>query len=262
MGRLLGSHADDAELDRPDLNKCPDCKCFFASEKCPLCGKVCPEEMRAGNRKREKKRRRPSGSGRVRFIEWYHSWWFILLMIFTFTPAGIVLLITSPRAKWKKVLFCTLAVIYLLLPSASVIYPGGIPKLVYDIKSGFEKPVNTSLSKEEYENKCQYISAEEFYRNSQKYEEKYVSLELTVVKKVWVYEEYFYSEENYYLCTSEDSRFTVLVRDCFVSGGEILVEGDVIKVYGEGAGRKTAYDSQGNETESPCLNGAYIHFID
>ena len=51
MGRMLGSFADDTELDRPDLNKCPDCKCYFAGDTCPLCGKVCPEEMRAGNRK-------------------------------------------------------------------------------------------------------------------------------------------------------------------------------------------------------------------
>ena len=26
MGRMLGSFADNNELDRPDLNKCPDCQ--------------------------------------------------------------------------------------------------------------------------------------------------------------------------------------------------------------------------------------------
>ena len=51
MGRMLGSHGSE-ELDRPDLNKCPDCGCFFSSDNCPLCGKPCPEEMRAGNKVR------------------------------------------------------------------------------------------------------------------------------------------------------------------------------------------------------------------
>jgi hypothetical protein len=50
MGRMLGAFDSD-EIDRPDLNKCPDCGCFFLQDTCPICGKLCPEEMRAGNRK-------------------------------------------------------------------------------------------------------------------------------------------------------------------------------------------------------------------
>ena len=75
MGKLLGVHESDEELDRPDLNKCPDCGCFFAEPYCPLCGKECPEEFRAGNRKpvRRSRRRRTENPGRVTFIEWYHS---------------------------------------------------------------------------------------------------------------------------------------------------------------------------------------------
>ena len=34
MGRSLGYHDSD-ELDRPELNKCPDCECYFASEDLP-----------------------------------------------------------------------------------------------------------------------------------------------------------------------------------------------------------------------------------
>jgi len=64
MGRLLGSHADDRELDRPDLNKCPDCGCFFPQDNCPLCGKPCPEEMRAGNRKPPKKSKKTAAKTR------------------------------------------------------------------------------------------------------------------------------------------------------------------------------------------------------
>ena len=82
MGKLLGAY-DDIDNEREDLNKCPDCECFFAQDVCPMCGKPCPEEMRAGNRKpvKQKKRRRSSGSGRVTFVEWYHSWWFIAIMM-------------------------------------------------------------------------------------------------------------------------------------------------------------------------------------
>ena len=47
MGRSFENYD---ELDRPDLNKCPDCGCFFGQDYCPICGKLCPEEMRAGNR--------------------------------------------------------------------------------------------------------------------------------------------------------------------------------------------------------------------
>ena len=93
MGRQLGTFLDEDELDRPDLNKCPDCGCFFAQDECPLCGKTCPEEMRAGNRKPPKKsRKKRTGSDRVVFVDWYHSWWFIILMLFW---AGVVIIAST-----------------------------------------------------------------------------------------------------------------------------------------------------------------------
>ena len=60
MGADLGFFAEDRERDFPELNKCPDCETFFADANCPICGKECPEEFRAGNRKpiKQKKRRR------------------------------------------------------------------------------------------------------------------------------------------------------------------------------------------------------------
>ena len=61
MGRMLGYHDSD-ELDRPELNKCPDCECYFATDECPLCGKICPEEMRAGNRAPVKHKKRKNSS--------------------------------------------------------------------------------------------------------------------------------------------------------------------------------------------------------
>lgn len=119
MGRMLGAFDNSEELDRPDLNKCPDCECFFAGDTCPLCGKVCPEEMRAGNRKPPKKQRRSRSrtNGRVTFVEWYHSWCFIILMMIFMPIAGIVLLITSPHRTRAKVIFVIVFVaIYFVVP--------------------------------------------------------------------------------------------------------------------------------------------------
>ena len=117
MGRMLGAHASD-ELDRPDLNKCPDCLCFFAGDSCPLCGKECPEEMRAGNRAKvkPKKKRASGGSGRVTFIPWYHSWLFIILMLCFMPIVGIILLCTSPhKLRWKIIVAVSVAVSYTFL---------------------------------------------------------------------------------------------------------------------------------------------------
>ncbi len=115
MGRMLGAFDPHDELDRPDLNKCPDCGCYFAQLNCPLCGKECPEEMRAGNRKRVKRKKSRGGSsGRVTFVEWYHSWWFIALMLLWVPIAGIILLVTSPHKKWLKILLVALCIVYSL----------------------------------------------------------------------------------------------------------------------------------------------------
>lgn len=123
MGKLLGSHASH-ELDRPDLNKCPDCRCFFEGDNCPLCGKECPEEMRAGNRakvKPRKKKRNPN-SGRVTFIPWYHSWLFIILMMFVMPIVGIILLCTSPyRTRTKIIVIACLVAAWFMV--AFVIIP-------------------------------------------------------------------------------------------------------------------------------------------
>lgn len=124
MGRLLGSHATE-ELDRPDLNKCPDCGCFFAQDSCPLCGKLCPEEMRAGNRKAPKKTKRSSSNGRVSFINWYHSWWFIIVMLFISPLISIILLATSPHRKGLKITFIIIFIIFQVLPYI-LIYFGGL----------------------------------------------------------------------------------------------------------------------------------------
>lgn len=156
MGRLLGAHDSD-ELDRPDLNKCPDCGCFFPQDNCPLCGRECPEEFRAGNRKRVKPQKHKNSSGRVTFVEWYHRWWFIAIMMFVMPVVGIVLLITSPHKKSAKIIFAVVAVLYAVLRT---LLGGGYIGAVKDM---FTEPVER-LSFEEYSEKCLEITPEDFYR--------------------------------------------------------------------------------------------------
>lgn len=255
MGRMLGSHADYEELDRPDLNKCPDCDCFFAGDNCPLCGKECPEDMRAGNRKlvKPKKQRRRSGSGRVTFVEWYHSWWFIIIMMFFMPLVGIVLLLTSPHRTWKKVLFVSLAVVY------SVISFYGMGTITSGFTDLFDSPVDDSITREEYVAKCEEITPEQLYRSSDGYKDKYICMTLKVGEKVtYLDDNYVIKDYTCYLCYAEDdSQYEILIRDCLLDNQQRFVPGDIITVYGEGAGDCRALTEHDVEIDCPCLNMAY-----
>ena len=256
MGRMLGAFDNPQELDRPDLNKCPDCECFFAQDACPLCGKICPEEMRAGNRKppKKEKRRRGGSSGRVTFIEWYHSWWFIILMMFFMPIIGIILLATSPHKRSSKIIFIVIAIVYLLISSI------GLGNIIGRIIGIWDKPVDTSLSKEEYVTKCQDTEVEDFYRHAKKYENSFVSLELCVIEKFVDSDGHYNGEDytTYYVCEGIDGRFRVLVRDCVQDGSVGFVKGDLIRIYGEGAGEITVYDMDYSPRSGPCINVAYV----
>ncbi len=251
MGRMLGAHDPNAVIDRTDLNKCPDCECFFASLNCPLCGKVCPEEMRAGNRKPIKiKKQKNTGTGRVTFVEWYHSWWFILIMLFIFPIVGICLLVTSPHKKWAKILFGVLFALY----TVGISY-GGFG-LIAGLFEG--SPVDDSLTYEEYVAACETVDPETYYRTADDFEDKFVAIDLRVVKKITAFDDNYTDYITYYLCTSADGRYEILVRDCFLGDVQNLAEGDRITVYGEGSGNGEI-DSANYETYSaPILNGAYV----
>ena len=256
MGRMLGSFADNEELDRPDLNKCPDCNCFFPGETCPLCKKICPENMRAGNRApvKHKKKKRRSGSGRVTFIEWYHSWWFIAIMMLIFPIAGIVLLVTSPHKLWKKILFISIAVVYTVVSSI------GIGTIISRFTDMWDSPVNESLTKEEYVSRCTDVTVEQICRSSDGYEDSFVCVRVKIVGKV-TYVDDFYNEKDYacYLCEDEDgSRYQLILRDCLLEDQQKFIEGDVITVWGEGAGECRTYDSEHREITAPCVNMAYV----
>lgn len=254
MGRMLGAFDDDNNLDRPDLNKCPDCSCFFAGNNCPICGKECPEEFRAGNRRPEKKKKEKMPKGAI-FIDWYHRWWFIILMMFVMPVVGIILLVTSPHEKWKKILFAVLAGVYMFVGTF------GISSVINQISAMFSEPVNTSFSREEYIDKCQEISVESFYRHTDDYHGKYVTMTLTVEEKVFDYVGYHDREEytTYYVCSDENgSGFKIMIRNCIQDGSYNFVKGDVIKIYGEGAGNITIEDSDFSVYTHPCIFVAYI----
>ena len=249
---------NQVELDRPDLNKCPDCGCFFAQDTCPLCGKLCPEEMRAGRRKKEKNPKLPpsaSSTERVTFMSWYHQWWFIILMWFVSPIIGLVLFATSPR---KPVLKRTVTVIVLLLMFLSAF---GIPWLMYEfVQETFYPLVDTSMGREEYMASCHVIAPEEYYREAGRYEDAFVTMTLTVSERVVDAGTYYSSDySTYYVCHSEGNPdIVVLIRDCVQEDPGNFLAGDVITVYGEGAGEYSFYDMHGNAHAGACLNAAYI----
>ncbi|MBE6717865.1 MAG: allantoate permease family MFS transporter [Ruminococcaceae bacterium] len=256
MGRMLGSFADNQELDRPDLNKCPDCECFFAGDNCPLCGKECPENMRAGNRPvvKKKKQKRYSDSGRVTFVEWYHSWWFIIIMLFVMPIAGIILLITSPHKKSHKILFVILGIVLFIISTF------GIGNIISNISDMLDPPVNTSLTKEEYMAKCEVVTPEQFYRSADGYKDQFVCVKLKVIKNV-TFTDDFYNDRDYdcYLCEADNgSEYKIVIRDCLLADKQKFISGDVITVYGEGAGDCSVYDYEYNDWHGPCLNMAYV----
>ncbi len=260
MGKMMGAFEDDNDmLDRPDLNKCPDCGCFFAQDNCPLCGKPCPEEMRAGNRAAPKKQKYKYDNGyrTVMFVDWYHRWWFIALMAFVFPLAAIVLLITSPYKKKQKIIAVVVAVLY------SIITTFALPFIV-SLLNRPQEPVDTSLTKEEYIAACQTIAPETFYRSPTAYTDKFVSMTLEVKSSFTEADSYYYNYNVYYVCSAEDASgntFDIIIRDCLQENPRNFISGDILTVYGEGAGNVTVHDTEYIPHSAPCINMAYAENV-
>ena len=262
MGRMLGAFADEEELDRPDLNKCPDCGCFFSDDRCPLCGKLCPESMRAGNRKKTKQKRAKGGPQyRVAFIDWYHRWWFIIPMLILVPIIGLILLATSPHKKGAKIAVLSIGAAYTLVSFF------GIGRLIQLGKNLFYEPVDRSLTEQEYMAACESLTAEEFYRGAQQYTKKFVTMDLTVTR-VSIDSEGYYSKEEYttyYECLDRETGILILVRDCRKGDGIVNFRaGDMIRVYGEGAGQKEFYPLSSEAmvpTVGICIHTAYASLI-
>ncbi len=254
MGRMLG-YFDSDELDRPELNKCPDCECYFASEECPLCGKICPENMRAGNRAAVKKpKKKRSTSGRVQFIPWYHTWWFILIMMFVMPVIGVILFFTSPYSKAVKIIGAVVGILYFVF-----VYLG-VGWMLLDMALS-EDLVNDEISHEEYVEKCESMSVEEFFRAGDDVKGDYITIELTVKERLTEYN--YVSEETvvFYLCYDPANPDTmILVRDCLISDSRNFLTGEELRVWGEGA-EETAVGYVA-ESSYPCLNMAYAQVTD
>ena len=250
MGRMLGYHDSD-ELDRPDLNKCPDCGCYFAQTHCPLCDKLCPEEMRAGNRAAPKRqKRRSNSSGRVQFIPWYHSWWFILIMLYFMPIVGIILFFTSPHSKKTKIIAASVVVAVYVI---GFVLASGI---VLDLLKG--SPVNDDISRAEYVELCDTVSVEDFHRDVYN-EGRYVCMEATVIDRVEGVE----TGETYYRCRSAESgELMILLRDCHIEGRVNYLPGDTLLAWGESAGIQGCFNSSGDVWELPCLNMAYSQIVE
>ena len=257
MGRDLGYFASE-ELDRPELNKCPDCECFFATDECPLCGKICPEEMRAGNRAPVKKpKKQKNSSGRVQFIPWYHTWWFIILMFYVMPVAGIVLFFTSPHSKKSKILAGALVVGAYVLLGVVTLLSTGLWELFFP-----ESPVNDDISRAEYVQLCEPMSVEDFYRHAGE-TGRYISMELTVVERcveqsIDVYD----IGATYYRCKDlNGGELIVYVWDCNLGTPLQFLPGDMIRVYGESAGTMSFVKGSGYTEALPCLYMAYSELI-
>ncbi|MBQ7315513.1 MAG: hypothetical protein IJW90_00230 [Clostridia bacterium] len=249
MGRSLG-YFDSEELDRPELNKCPECECYFASEECPLCGKVCPEAFRAGNRAPVKKKKHKNSSGRVQFIPWYYSWWFILVMMFVMPVVGVILFFTSPYSKGWKIAGVIGGLVYFVF-----IYLG-VGWMLFDMIFS-EDLVNADISHEAYVEKCEPSDVKSFYYQSGS-EDDYV--EMTVLVKSVLLDSW--DEDGaavYYVCVDPANEdISIFVRHCLVEEGDLFWEGDLLRVYGEGAGMATIFLGEHDESMTkPCLHMAY-----
>ena len=246
MGRSLG-YFDSDELDRPELNKCPDCECYFATEECPLCGKLCPKEMRAGNRAAVKKpKKRSNSTGRVQFIPIYHTWWFILIAFLFSRLAGVVLFLTSPYSKKAKIITVSAVVGAYVLLGVVTLLSTGLWEVFFP-----KSPVNDDISRAEYVQLCESMTPEEFFRNAGQ-EGKYVTMDLEVTyinasDDMTVYECYGIGGDSVVVC----------VVDYSLDSNKVYMAGDMIRVYGECAGLITFDD----KSTAPVLYMAYSELI-
>ena len=230
MGRMLGSLDNPEELDRPDLNKCPDCQCYFDQEECPLCGKICPEEMRAGNRKKAKKFKfeKRTSPNRVVFVQWYHSWVAIILFLIFMPLIGVILLLTSPHRTRYKVIFVSIVVaVFILIP---VIITSIVTASVINAFKG--ESAYSHLPREEYIEKCDGVDLAALCSDPDSYLGDPIRIELVVL-----HEEYL-SGKNYFLCTDINEKYVFLVRDC-IKGEDRPYVGEIVTVYGECVGDMT-----------------------
>ena len=248
MGTPIGFFGDDTPVDYPELNKCPDCETFFQGDCCPLCGKECPPEMRAGNRKAPPKRKpRRRDSGRVRFVPWYYSAWFIVAMLIVFPVAGLILLWTSDYAKgWKIGGTVGLVAFHLLSgPLVTLLFNH------FDKNSG--QYVRPTMPESAYKESCQPLDAEAYYRQPGQYPEGNVYTTVTVLDE-WESQD----GVRMWRCraTGTGQSIELLLTDCLEEELNLL-PGDRITVWGKTAGTTRAYA----DDRSLRLPGITVYYL-
>lgn len=240
--------------DYPDLNKCPDCETFFASLKCPLCGKECPEEMRAGNRKRVKNKRGDiynRGSGRVQFVPWYYSEWFIILMLIFMPVVGLILLWMGYwRKHWKVIATIATLVIHL---SSYIISP-----LIFWM-SREELPVDTKTPQGEYVQTCKELPIESLFRDPKSFEGQYVKMKVRVIGIVDDVNAYDSDYLTYYRCVVTESGrdWEFLIRDYRQKERINLALGDTVTVYGQVLGNASVQGMYTDVIRAPAIGMLY-----
>ena len=257
MGADLGFFAEDRERDFPELNKCPDCETFFADANCPICGKVCPEEFRAGNRKqvKQKKHRRPSGNGRVQFVPWYHTVWFIVAMLIIQPIIGLILTWTGVwKTHWKVIVTILVLLPYLF---------GGVLGIALSFLDDFSEvtlPVNTSITEEEYRARCEEVDVEELYRHSNDMVGEYVKLTVEIVRIEASIDVY---EPTAYVCKTEKDGKTweFIILDYRTDSSAVnFVKGDTVTFWGEVYNTETFY-WEGGSLKAPWIACLYADLI-
>lgn len=262
MGRFgspqIGYLRDNDDNDIPELNKCPDCGAFFDGDICPICKKVCPEEMKAGNRRPPKKRKKREKSNYRRVpTDLYHQTWFIIIALFISRLVGIILVWTSDWKKWVKVVVTVIALfgVYICYAVGMVIFGGinGNP----DGSRPTEYMYDTSdtESEENYKAQCRPVTYAELMRDRTGNAGTYIKGEYTVVKLTEGYEYKSGRYGDYIFASDSDGHiFAFFDRR---SGGGGIVPGDKITVYGRFF-LVSAVEGSGDRQKHPIAYAGYI----
>lgn len=126
-----------------------------------------------------------------------------------------------------------------------------------------DRPVDTSLTREAYIERCDEVSAEQYYRAYAEYEDKFVKTELVIVSKSQFSGSSPYSEDIFYICRPiNDGDYYIIVRDCQVDSDRIYLAGDKLIIYGQGDDFTYAFAPDDTRIEGPCLNMAYAELTE